>query len=90
MAFGYTLKKRGVMGNRAYKIFDITDIQSTGSVVHVGFRKVTGVIPQNETSGAGMTVTMADANGEGATGRVTLTATNDQDGTIMVFGVGAK
>ena len=89
MAFGYTLTKRGVLGNVAYKIYDVTDIQSTGNIIHTGFRKLIDAFPLNETSAAGMQVAMADATAS-TTGTVTLTATNDEDGFVMVIGVGCK
>ena len=86
MAFSYVLKKRGVHGNRKFKVYTLTDVQNDStSIVHTGFKKVILALATNQSRN---TDTFKESWNEYAGGAVTLdSATNDDDGEMIVWGL---
>ena len=65
--FSYTMNKPLSLGNRRGYIFDLTNVQTTGSVLHTPFKKVTGYLI--ETSSPGTSQITVSSNDD-ATGMV--------------------
>ena len=86
MPFSSTLVEHGVDGNRRYKRYTLTDVQTDGtSIVHTGFKKVLFADAINETDNIDTFKASWDQYGNG---KVTLTAvTADDDGTLTVWGL---
>jgi hypothetical protein len=86
MAFSYTLKKRGVHGNRKYKVYTLTDVQNDGtSKVYTGFKKISIALATNQSRN---TDHFKESWNQYGGDVVTLTSvTNDDDGEMTVWGL---
>lgn len=90
MAFSYSLVSRGVMGNKKYKSYDLTNVQTDGtSIIDTGLANIQGLTATNTTDNADTFKAKKNTTTAGATkyGFVQLTSvTANDDGHLVVWG----
>ena len=90
MAFSYTSvkPKKLSMGNRIAYLYKLTDVATTGSVIHTPFRKITGVLPQClSPTTSDITFTTNPKTRPGTSATVHLTADATSQGYCVVVGL---
>jgi len=89
MAFSYTIADRISFGNMKLVFLNLTDVQSTGSTVTMGWNRVIAVKAVNNTDTADTFKEAVGAQTAASTkAQVTFTSvTNDDDGVAAVWGI---
>ena len=90
MAFSYTSvkPKKLSMGNRTAYIYKLTDVATTGSVIHTPFRKITGYLPQQVTPITSTIAVTSKTEKRGSTAaKLNLIATATSQGYMIVVGL---
>ncbi len=87
--FSYTLKKRFSMGNRIAILYELTDVQTSGSIVHTPFKKAWPPIFETTSDTTPITYsTISVADGDGTCSQISLVSDNaDADGYMLVTGL---
>ena len=88
--FSYTANPRKLsMGNRVAYLYDLTNVQTTGSKLYTPFKKITGyLITTTDPQTSEITVaSKTEAQGEGTESYLTFAADAESDGNIIVVGL---
>ena len=87
--FSFTKERKLSLGNRAGYVFKLTNVQTTGSVLHTPFKKITGYLIETTSPGTSQ-INVADnqpSTGRGVTARLTFAAGAEAQGFILVTGL---
>lgn len=90
MAFSYTTvkPKKLSMGNRTAYLYKLTEVATSGSVIHTPFRKITGYLPQcNSPITSTIGVSSVTERVGSVAAKLNLKATATSYGYIIVVGL---
>jgi len=89
--FSYTSvkPKRLSMGNRIAYLYKLKDVQTSGSVLHTPFKKITGYLVHNVTPNTTCinVSSNTDSTGPGTRAKLTFAAGAESQGYIIVVGL---
>ena len=87
--FSYTKERKLSVGNRIGYVYDLANVQTTGSILYTPFKKITTYLIET-TSPSTNTITVTnnqDSKGHGLTSQLTFAADAESQGKIVVVGL---
>lgn len=87
--FSYTKVKKLSMGNRIGYLYDLTNVQTTGSTLYTPFKKILRYLPETSSPGTSQIIVSSNnpSTGHGTTANLVFAADVESQGQILVVGL---